>query len=122
MPPLRCKAIVLYGRDQTGNRAGLIPPRQCNRAARKGDYCGLHERQADLQGLLRQCMTPGWPEIVRSWEDRRRREDHRQAEMGVGHLADLAERTVGSRLAGFLRLRRGEIATMMLDMDSGPPL
>lgn len=110
MPLDQCQAIVLHGRDATGNRAGLIPPRRCQRPAKHGDYCGLHAKQAELQALLRGCMVPTWEVKVRVWEERRRQRELASARGALSGLASCAERSDLTRLASLLRARAQALA------------
>lgn len=106
----QCQGVVLHGRDGSGNRAGLIPPRRCNRPANKGTYCGLHARQSEMQDLLRQCLSPAWEHHVKFWQDQKRREAE-----GVGlriafKLASLAQDQKSYQLSAFLGANAREIA------------
>lgn len=110
----QCEAIVLFGRDATGNRGGLIAPRKCQRVANHGRYCGLHHSQADLQDLLREILVPGWEYRVATWLERREREAVKQTLPGVERLADLAARAGHPQLASFFRMRRQEFALTLV--------
>ncbi len=108
----QCKAIVLYGRDYKGNRKGLIPPRCCQRPATQGDYCGLHARQADLQDLLRSCMTYDWERKVRTFEDKKHR---RRVDEGkkVFRGMEASSRELGlTDLGMYLLMNRAELAEL----------
>ena len=77
----QCQAVVLHGRDASGNRAGLQPPRRCRKAALMGEeWCEVHRGQAEVQALLRQVLRPGWEGTVERWERQRAREA-REAEL-----------------------------------------
>jgi hypothetical protein len=79
----QCKAIVLFGRDENGNRAGLVPPRRCLRRATKGEYCGVHARKAELNDLLQACFISTWEWKVKDWhrtQQRRREQEQQQRE------------------------------------------
>lgn len=108
----QCKAIVLYGRDYKGNRKGLIPPRRCQRPATQGDYCGIHARQAELQDLLRSCLSYDWERKVRAHEERdhkRRLERGRQVARGM----EEASRELGlTELGMYLLMNRTELADL----------
>ena len=106
----QCKAIVLHGRDRVGNRGGLVPPRRCRRPSRAGDYCGLHDRQAELQDLLRNCMGHGWEHKVHAWEARRQREAEAEGRQVVRVLHSIASRSKLTAAADFLRDRSGDLA------------
>jgi len=110
----QCNAIVLHGRDAKGNRAGLIPPRRCQRVAKAGPYCGLHARNPELHDLIRDCLGPTWEIKVRMWEERRRRDQVREAEAKVDRLSELAGEHVSSRLAWFFRTNRRKVAEALV--------
>ena len=105
----RCCAVVLHGRDAKGNRAGLIAPRRCQRVATADSYCGLHARQAEMQDLLRQCLSPGWEATVKRFEERGRREAAAEGRRVAAGLASAAldHRMYG--LAAFLGGRSREV-------------
>lgn len=105
----QCKAVVLYGRDAKGNRGGLIPPRHCQRPATTGDYCGVHARQAEMQDLLRDCLSPSWETEVKLWEARRTRQAELEGQRVARGLADIARRHGLSRAAAFLSFRSAEV-------------
>jgi hypothetical protein len=70
----RCKAIVVLGRTPAGGRAGLVPPRHCQRVAQQeGEYCEVHEGQASLQDLYRALLGFGWELRVERYEGDQRR-------------------------------------------------
>ncbi|MBW2253690.1 MAG: hypothetical protein JRI25_03735 [Deltaproteobacteria bacterium] len=76
----QCQGVVLQGRTAKGGRSGLIPPRRCRRAAfGEGDYCEVHQRQAEVQDLLHECLKYDWERIIERWESRREREQRRAA-------------------------------------------
>lgn len=110
MPLEQCSAVVLHGRDSTGNRGGLVPPRRCRRPSTQGDYCGLHAKQADVQDLLRDCLSPMWESRVRRWEERRRRRQVDEARVGVAALGRGAHAAGLGRLELFFRLNRDPVA------------
>ena len=111
----QCKAIVLHGRDAKGNRAGLVPPRHCQRPSTKGDYCGLHAKQAELQDLLRDCMSPMWEMKVRMWEESRRQAELDEGRRVMQGLARVAQANGMHRLASFFRVRQAELAEVWVD-------
>jgi len=75
----RCEGVVLHGRDEGGNRAGLVPPRRCWKVALKGgEYCEVHRPAAEHQDLLRQLFRPGWERLVDRWEREKQRQQERE--------------------------------------------
>lgn len=106
----RCKAIILYGRDAKGNRGGLVVPRTCSRVATRGDYCGVHARQAELQALYRDLLGYGWETKVRLFEDRKRREREREGTKVARGMAEAARACGMDRLASFLAANQFEVA------------
>lgn len=109
-PPTMCEALVLYGRDNTGNRAGLIPPRRCRRLATSGEYCGVHAPQADIQDLIRRCMNPSWERHVEVWEADKRRAAEATGRRLAERLAQLSRKHDLSRVAAFLSVRASDVA------------
>jgi hypothetical protein len=105
-----CEALVLYGRDGTGNRAGLIPPRRCRRLATSGEYCGVHAPQSDLQDLLRRCMNPSWERHVEVWEVDKKRQAEVAGRRLANRLSEMSRRHNLTRLAAFLSVNAGEVA------------
>ena len=72
----RCKGIVVLGRTPGGGRAGMVPPRQCQRVAvQDSEYCEVHAAQAGLQDLYRSLLQYGWEYRVEQYERDRRRGD-----------------------------------------------
>ncbi|MBM4368413.1 MAG: hypothetical protein FJ102_19520 [Deltaproteobacteria bacterium] len=106
----QCKAVVLHGRDETGNRAGLIPPRRCNRPATAGDYCVVHVRQAEMQDLLKECLHPSWEARVQLWEDRKRRDAEKEGQRISRGLATFTRRARMPDLSVFFATHASEIA------------
>lgn len=111
----QCKAIVLYGRDRSGNRAGLMPPRHCQRVAREGKYCGLHNRQAELQDLLADCLSPIWEVKVKLWQERQRKKEVDTGRELVKTLAALAQRADMAQLSRHLTTHRRDFAEAWAD-------
>lgn len=105
-----CEALVFYGRDGTGNRAGLIPPRRCRRLATSGEYCGVHAPQADLLDLYRRCVNPSWERHVEVWEADKRRAAEAAGRRLAARLAELAGKRDLVRVAAFLRVNASEVA------------
>ena len=111
----QCKAVVIYGRNSKGNRSGLVPPRQCQRPATRGDYCGLHARQAELQDLLRECLAYDWERRVQSWEVRKRR-DRVIEGLGIARgLVKCARQLELNDLALFLSMNSHRVADEWAD-------
>jgi hypothetical protein len=106
----QCSAVVLHGRDSKGNRAGLVPPRRCRRPATQDRYCGLHAKQAEVQDLLQECLSPMWESKVRMWEDRRRRGQLNEARDGITALSLSAGAQGMHRLTAFFRVHQHELA------------
>jgi hypothetical protein len=111
----RCKAIILYGRDAKGNRGGLVVPRTCNRVATRGDYCGLHVRQAELQALYRDIFGYGWETKVRIFEDRKRREREREGTKVARGMAEAARVCGLDQLASFLAANQYKVAEVFAE-------
>ena len=111
----QCKAIVLYGRDRSGNRAGLMPPRRCQRVAREGKYCGLHSRQAELQDLLADCLSPLWEMKVKRWQNRQRNKEVEAGRELVKVLASLAQREGMAQLSRTLTIHQRGFAETWAD-------
>jgi hypothetical protein len=106
----RCKALILYGRDAGGNRAGLIVPRTCQRVATQGDYCGLHARQAELQDLYREIFGYSWESKVQRYEDRQRRERLEEGREVARGLEKAARELGLNQLASFVSANRYRVA------------
>lgn len=106
---------MLFGRDATGNRSGLIPPRRCQRVANRGAFCGVHAKQAELQGLLQDCLAPGWERKVERWEKAKRDARVQGATKVVGALRECALREHRFSLAAFLSMRKTELAEILAD-------
>ena len=106
----QCEAVVLFGRDTKGNRAGLVAPRRCRRPATKDHYCGVHARQAEQQDLLRECLSPTWERKVVAWQERRQRQALGEGfKVAVG-LEGLALRADMPKLSAFLSVHSAELA------------
>ena len=78
-PLKQCEAIILQGRSPSGGRAGLAPPRRCRKLALgSGEYCEVHQPQAALQSLLRECLRPRWEHTVERWQRQQARRNQQQ--------------------------------------------
>jgi len=106
----RCRALILFGRNGSGNRAGLVTPRTCRRVATHGEYCGLHAHQAALQGLYRDIFGFGWEYKVQTYEERQRR-IRVQEGMKAARVFEKAARDLRlDKLAFFLSVNQSRVA------------
>jgi len=107
--------MILCGRDNRGNRAGLVVPRTCRRVATQGDYCGLHVRQSELQDLYREIFGYTWELKVQRYEDRKRRQRVEEGRAVARGLEKAARELRLDRLASFLSVNRYKVAEIWGD-------
>jgi len=89
----QCEAILFSQRSTRAGEGTIAVPRRCREPAHEGEYCPIHERHREVQGLYRALLGGDWEYRIERWKrEREARLRREERERGITAAAEPAGR------------------------------